>query len=487
MKKFLFVFSLVALLCSPALSQTLLHLNFDNATPGGPFTDNTVYNAGASEIIVGASAGIGNATVEFVAVGGADGPQIGAAPGGLSGTAQGGNVLLLDGAGSNNEEGIAFLSTLPLLKQDFTLEAIWFTDDAAAASNVANIQSIIGTEHPGGEIGKFFVRTIGDDIIQYWSDRGDGQGEGIEINQSGLIQNNTWYHDVLVFDYNEMDPTTSTLLAYRDNILQGTSTYDANMAMLSLFPATAQGRAIAIGYSPFQDGRSLSGGIDAVAVSAGALSPGDFVLPGGDTAAFTEPYPGPSTPTVSGRYAMEFGIIGGFAGGADSALDKAGSNIDVTGRDGHKLLMSFYARKGSLASSLFFLGFAAFDDSDGWLFDTVIPGAFPTPRYVAPDNFFHKFEVTYTVPAGAVRVNPQIRTEYGGNGIIVDDYECYDITAGESVPVINGNFETWVNPAEDPTGWRFYMTNELIDTLVNRIEQPGVLTSVEDSVWENYR
>jgi len=284
MKRNLILVSVFCFLCVPCTAETIFYLDFDD-TSGGPFADWTTYTPGFSEGVDPDAAGIGTVTFAFRNNAG-DGPAIGSATDGVSGIRQGGNVLLVDSCGGQ-DEGLQITAENGFARQDFTMEVVWYTLDAACAANTVGIQSMCGDEWPFGEISQFFIRTVGADRFDYWTDRGDSDNENVQITGTGVTQAMTWYHDVIVFDFNDATPANSSLEAYRNGVSQGTSPYDASAASVSLFGgALAGNRTFAIGFqnsldANFGDHRGLNGAIDAFALSTGILGPGTFVLPEG--------------------------------------------------------------------------------------------------------------------------------------------------------------------------------------------------------------
>lgn len=278
-------------------AATILYLNFDEATPG-TYTDGTVYTPGSTEHAAAPTgASIGQLRFTFRSIRdippALTSPQIGPLPGGLSGTAQGGQALLVNG--TDDEMGMTVEADSALVAQDFTIEAIWYTSDVDASGNTVGIQAIIGDEWPGLGAGasQFFIRTVGPNRMDWWTDRGDSNSENVQILTTPSFLANTLYHDVLVFDYNEGDPANSQILAYRNGSLVGTDTYNATGKTEVMFPTNYNNgvpgneiRAWAIGMNLAApagggDDRGLRGGVDAVAISTGALTPGNFVLPSG--------------------------------------------------------------------------------------------------------------------------------------------------------------------------------------------------------------
>lgn len=288
MKRHLILAIAICILCVPAAGETIFYLNFDENT-GGPHANGTPYTPGSTEVVRAGSAGLGNVVFTFRNNAG-DGPAIGAAAV-ASGTRQGGNVLLVDSCGGQ-DEGLQITVDNGFAKQDFTMEVLWYTVNLACGGNTAGIQSMCGDEWPFGEVSQFFMRTvnIGTARMDYWTDRGDSVGERVMVDPGGYGVN-TWMHDVIVFDYNNAAPASSSMEAFRNGVSVGTSGYDASFASVSLFGgAFAGNRTLAIGFQNSLDAapgdhRGLSGGVDAFALSTGILvpgsGPGTFVLPDG--------------------------------------------------------------------------------------------------------------------------------------------------------------------------------------------------------------
>jgi hypothetical protein len=281
---FVLIFSILAL--SLYSQGTIFYLNFDQFTPG-TYTDGTPYTIGSTEVSRPGVAGLGNATFVFKNNGG-NGPTIGAPPGGLAGTPQGGNCLIVD-SGAGQDEGLHIIVDNGLAKQDFTMEVLWFTNNLTGGTNTAGIQSPMGGEWPVGETSQFFIRTVnvGTTRMDYWTDRGDSNGEMVQVAAGGYALN-TWHNDAIVFDYNPGTPASSTMYAYRDTVLINSSVYNATAASVSLFGTSYTGlRRMAVGIHNSMeaapgDHRGLSGGVDAIAISLGILGPGTFVLPTGN-------------------------------------------------------------------------------------------------------------------------------------------------------------------------------------------------------------
>lgn len=287
--------ALAAATAAPA--ATLLYLNFDQAATG-TYTNGTAYSPGSTEVaarLINADAGGFSFAFRAYDTAANLGPTIGPLPGGLANpsVAQGGKALILDNTGGRHE-GMTVTATNGVLPQDITIEAVWYTVDAAATGNTVGIQSIIGDEWPAGETAHLFIRTVGPNRMDWWTNRGDSNSERVQLTTTPSVVANTLYHDVLVLDYNEATPASSQILAYRNGTLVGTSTYNAAGNGVSLFGVGfnngvvgEESRSWAIGMAlgaPVNgsDDRGLRGGVDAVAISTGALTPGNFVLPAGN-------------------------------------------------------------------------------------------------------------------------------------------------------------------------------------------------------------
>ena len=274
------------LLAGSASAQTLLYLDFDQTSDLPAQTDGNAYTPSTTAEDYSTALGAGPLTFTFRNNAG-DGPEVADPPAGLSGTAQGGRVLLVD-SGSGQDEGLEITGTNGLATEDVTLEVVWFTNDASGGTNTVGIQSPLGNEWPFGEKVQLFMRTVGADRMDWWSDVDDG----VQDTTVGVNADNTWYHDVIVFDYNDGDPANSTLEGFRNGTSVGTYTYDASAISSTLFPAGNAGtRKYAVGYHNSLDAapgdhRGLNGGVDAIAISVGTLTPGSgagtFVLPDGN-------------------------------------------------------------------------------------------------------------------------------------------------------------------------------------------------------------
>ena len=500
----LFIVMLVGLIgfASAGVSQTtVFYLNFDEM-PAGVYPNDGTYELGLTDVADLDSVDMTDIRFEFRSDGSADGPEIGAAPLSVAtGTPQGGQVLLLDaGATLQDQEGLIILADRHIDYQDFTMEAVWFTDDVSGGASLNKIASIIGDEWPAGtpeeSYSKFWMRMIKNLIFDYNSDQESPQGNRIRIEQAGYNEVLTWYHDALVFDYNEADPASSTFYGYRNGVLQGSSPYNADAGQLGmLFGWHATGPAalddvyhhgmalgIDLGHriNP-NDSRGLSGGIDAIAITLGVLSPGEFVLPAGT------PYTSLIGQPHGGQYAarMEYSNI--FVSGHDSGLDREDdppakpdkSLLSVTG--GNEIQFSTWAKAGRAGSSdVFRVRMAAFDSSLNFIADSP-DFNFPTQQD------WQEFTGSWTLPANTSFLNFSFRmVTTNGGAVIVDDVSMVDLTAGNApIPVSNGGFEDWPgSPTADPTDWRFFVAGGAVGK-VQRVSLPD--TASTGDCWMYYR
>lgn len=480
---------------------TVFYLNFDEM-PAGVYPNDGTYALGLTDVANLESVGMIEGRFEFRSDGSADGPEIGNAPVEVAtGTPQGGRVLLLDaGATLQDQEGLVILADRHIDYQDFTMEAVWFTDDTSGGASLNKIASILGDEWPPGtaeeNYSKFWMRMIKDIIFDYNSDQESPQGHRIRIDQTGHNQELTWYHDVLVFDYNEENPSASTFSGYRDGVLQGVSNYNAGAGQLGmLFGWHATGPAalddvyhhgmalgIDLGHriNPY-DSRGLSGGIDAIAITLGALAPGQFVLPAGT------PYIEAIGIPHSGRYAARLEYSNGFVSGHDAGLDREDdppskpdkSFIPVVG--GNEIRFHVWAKAGRTGQSdVFGVRMAAFDAGMNFLQDS-------------PDSYFptqqewQEFTGTWTLPSNAAYLNFSFRMiTTNGGAVILDDASLVDVTAGNTpLALTNGGFEDWPGASTTaPASWRFFVAGGAVGQIL-RIESPA--TTGIDGLWTNYR
>jgi hypothetical protein len=235
------------LLLANAQAQTIIYLNFDeqedveqlmddgegNFVP--TFANRDPYTLGGSEVGLDLPAPYDNLNLRFEYKSMIfSGPYFGPTPEPVEdpenpgtiiefdGPRQGGKSLLVQPEGGE-VAGIRIISDNGIgPPASFTMEAIWWTTDIDGAGNTAGIQSIMGSENVGfQEFGSFFVRTVqvdGRPWMDYWNDRADSAQEGIRV-QNGGYTTLRFHHDALVFEFNEADPASCTVRAYRDGEL----------------------------------------------------------------------------------------------------------------------------------------------------------------------------------------------------------------------------------------------------------------------------
>lgn len=284
MKRILFAltFALGLAITAHAQGDVVVYLNFDEQADGPRATDETPYAVGSTEIVNLTGTGIGSLDIFYNRKNAnGDGPDIATPIGITTGTAQGGKALLTQGGPT--AEGLMMNANTFMGIQDITVEIVWATTDGAAAANTAGIQTPWSNEWPSASRAQFFVRTVGANRFDYWTDRGDSHSEGVQVTTSS-IPVNEWIHDVLVFDYNEVTPAASVITAYRNGNLVGYSPYDATGAPGAFF---VDGGRAAIANGPGTldvnpaDPRGLIGYVDAFVLARGTRDPVDFYLPAG--------------------------------------------------------------------------------------------------------------------------------------------------------------------------------------------------------------
>lgn len=300
MRKLVSLAAAIALLAGTATAQTLIYFDFDDQTDGtldpgvnvdpvpANFVPGDTYVPTGDEVINGTLAadlglGVVTAYATKVRTSTADGPAIGATPSVGGSVTAGAKSLLTEG-----QEGLAVEAENGAGLQDYTVEVVWYTTDVAGTGNTAGIQVPYGNDPIGAqELPGIWIRYVNVfPAMQYWTNRGDSNDEGIRVD--GAIAANTLYHDVMILDYNDADPTASTVYAYRDGTLLGSDAFDATAGDgNTLFCARAFGRrlfgiGIQNGGIGDPDPRGVIGGIDSFALSVGVLDPADFVLPSGN-------------------------------------------------------------------------------------------------------------------------------------------------------------------------------------------------------------
>jgi len=228
---------------------------------------------------------------------------------------QGGRVLFIESG--QIEEGFNIEMSDVYDIGDYTVEVCFWISTNDLTNNSYTLQNIWTNAWPWGDGFSAILRVIGSKAADWPISRPDDvktlelaifQPDGEKrINTSGEISAQEWHTSQMVFDYNEADPTNCTISAYLDGSLTGTATYDCTVTgtrpdtttvVTNKFwptwgtPSTDGARydigsyRYFLGCSEsrqvnFTDWRGMKGAIDAFCISGEALSPGEFVLPGG--------------------------------------------------------------------------------------------------------------------------------------------------------------------------------------------------------------
>lgn len=429
--------------------QTLLYLNFDHATMEN-VRDGAEYLPGPNEVTDTEAAGLGKARLTFISTSGS--ASIKEPPANVNGGRQGGNCLLLSN-GPGCDDGLRIAVEKGLYQQSFTMEAVWFSTDSEASSGDADYQAILGNDWPEGCDSRFSLRAAGPEHLEVWNDR-TASGSECGVTTKAMNMRNTWYHDVLVYAYNTTAPAASSLRLYRNGQLLREVTYDAQSGQEDvLFGRSLRGlRTLTIGCSNGLGGqlsghqRGITGGIDAVAVSLGALAPGQFVLPRGAAIGLA------GIPKAhSGRYAMWMTLLkGAYENSAgDSGIDNDPESIKAV--PGHVLRISIWARS---------------TDPLHCVLRELTVAEFAGKRLVRDVPVFRRKRIPmvwtnlvayHTVDVSVNRIVLGLRCNAAGDSVIVDDVSVLDETARDRELVTNGGFEDWSDePNVMPTGWRFF-------------------------------
>ncbi len=339
------------LLVSPASAQTIIYLNFDEQeeTDGDGIRDRDPYVLGSTEVGTNLPGQFGELNLQFEWKAGTpphaedveywiSRPAIGPIPEGvtipasLEGMYGDGKQALLLQPEIPFGSGIRVISDNGIAPQSVTMEAVWWTESFNGADNEAGIQSIAGNEGAfGQELGALFMRTVflvGNPWMEYATDR-EGLWETIRVIGGGAYTTNTLYHDVLVLEYNDVDPMQCILRGYRNGQLvtiqaaasphngQTQAPYSAlrpgpenpDATERDLIPTILFGsryslyddgpfRSLSVGYNITNEVfvtdqspdslRALTGGVAAFALTLDALQPEDFVLATGVPIPFPE-------------------------------------------------------------------------------------------------------------------------------------------------------------------------------------------------------
>ena len=264
---------LIFVLCLSANAAILYKLTFDNATAG---SSPATYTPGADEVVTNLQ------SITMINNGG-DNPVFQNTSSVLANYFQGGKALVTDSDGK--DEGYFVDFDPAFAPGDLTVEYIFMVRTLSVPGNTVGLQYLGSTEWPVGQSFQWMLRII-DNKLNFWTDRGDSNGEYVRTLSDLAI--NTWYHVAAVLDYNESTPASSQIQMYLNGVSQGTSTYNASANSFSLGGSGSNAtyaplHAFTVGYNyalgaSITDHRGLAGAIDALAISNTALAPGSFVL-----------------------------------------------------------------------------------------------------------------------------------------------------------------------------------------------------------------
>lgn len=240
---------------------------------------------------------------------------------------QGGKAMHIDAGSPDKEEQFNFEMSTAYHPGDYTVEVVfWLATNSNSgndhpAAGVLTIQNIWSNSWPCLNPFHAELRNIGDGAalpainrpadarhieLAVW----EGGGTEKRIVSIDEITAQVWHTAQMVFDYNEGNPANCPIEFYLDGTSQGSVTYDATASgtpggcpsptffeeFWGVFGTPAPGSGSCrenIGAWRFilggstsrhvngSDNRGMQGAIDAFCISEGALSPGEFVLPGG--------------------------------------------------------------------------------------------------------------------------------------------------------------------------------------------------------------
>ncbi len=277
-------------------AELWFYTDFDTV-PSGTYNSGDLLVTSASSDVTSGVTGIyfevlGGDGVVIKQPDGTDGPNYPPVPG-----PQGGKAMLVDGGGK--DEGINVEVSAPLPPDDFTVEVVYWSSTNNIAGNTAAIQTFCSSEWPSQQYYNGVLRIVGDKIQAVGANIPQ-QTEAIA--QSATITAATWHTVQYVFDLNAANYAQSTVTLYLDGAQVAQTPIDVSAAPpLSLTngwdilgsPNTGARTGIpswrfTVACSTNRlingsDNRGLQGAIDAVAISRGALTPGQFVLPAGYT------------------------------------------------------------------------------------------------------------------------------------------------------------------------------------------------------------
>jgi hypothetical protein len=305
MKRIPTIFSALALVfavtqAAPAQGIALAHyFTFDNATPE-VLAQGATYAPVSPERVWNISQIVSYAPQTM------DGPEL-SATSPVANSPEGGNILICESTVADEGLWVEMTSGFPV--GDMTVEVMFYTTDPNYPQTINgtsyNIQCVLSCEVPFGQLFQGQLRIEGDGALNgnpqngqlAWNCGQPGAGEVSVLSAAPLVAN-TWYHAVGVLDYNDADPANSEIRLYLSQppatpTLQGTAIYNAagggglSVGWAPPFDPT-QGPNADPGVSRYMigcsannsingsDHRGLSGGIDAVAVTAQA---GEIYLP----------------------------------------------------------------------------------------------------------------------------------------------------------------------------------------------------------------
>ncbi len=276
---------ILQMLTSMLVAQEVFRLTFDDSEIGGESDARNwivgIYEPGSNEAVTS----VDRMLVRFFdALGrGGDPPALVSAEELLPGAPQGGGALRI-GSGRRSQ-GLQIVLTEPFEPGDLTIEFVFMAEVLEPEGNSFRFMYLGSNEWPHG--GKFmwaFRRAV--DQPFNFVIFGDGSSDQeIRLHVLEPIQARRWYHAAGVLDFNETDPSSSTVRFFIDGDLQAEAPYDASDDAWSLGSSnTRHANSFSLGYSNGQDAnpydsRGMSGAIDAFSISLDALAPGTFRLP----------------------------------------------------------------------------------------------------------------------------------------------------------------------------------------------------------------
>lgn len=314
------IFCLGLMSLTPSMADPLLYLDFDNH-PDATLLSGQTYTLQTDEL----ATSITGVYVELLGSG-ANGVDIKVPDGDginlpASSGPQGGKAMIIESGGK--EEGFNFEMSSAYPIGDYTVEVCFWTATNNIAGNTVGLQDIWSSDWPTGDVLTNCLRIIGNAgaVGRPQDDRHlemvcwQANGAEIRIVSLAEITPRVWHTAQFVFDYNEIDPANCTFYFYLDGVLQGSATYNAAITggsgesfrhFWGVMGTPVTGARTGIGAWRFGlgcsmnrlisgiDNRGLQGATDAFCISAGALTPDKFVLPGGWSPPVPTPIPTPT-------------------------------------------------------------------------------------------------------------------------------------------------------------------------------------------------